>query len=447
MLSLSSASSACSPSSSGAGWRSGIEHDAAQLGDGLVVTQDALVEGVHFRLDWIVLARPRLPAAAVNLSDLAASGASPEASSSRSRRPRTRERRRRARAVRGPERAGSAGRRRRHDAAPSASCSASPRSAVGARARPRRRACRATCSSSPARSAPAAGCLASPGSRPLVARTGRRSGSTRAARSPRTRTPCSTSRTGSRRTPAHLAERSGVRCVIDLEHVPSPRAPSARDRATSSCGFGEDYELLAAVEDAGESDGRWPLRGGRGRRAPARRTAGRDRRLDALRRARQVSQFAQALLVLRLRARAEHLGPRLATLEQDRRRDREDAVARGDAGFSSMFDASRTRSGRRGPRRARSRTRLDRVARLAPGRPEVDDDRPRRLEHLGPNVASVTARTRSGTARPRRRADAQQRHLPDRLEHDRALIFEPPTSRSTNVIGTSTTRKPARSAR
>src|SRR2546422_94103 len=30
-----------------------IGDDAAQLGEGLVVTQDALVERVHFRLDWI----------------------------------------------------------------------------------------------------------------------------------------------------------------------------------------------------------------------------------------------------------------------------------------------------------------------------------------------------------------------------------------------------------
>jgi thiamine-monophosphate kinase len=53
-----------------------IENDAAQIG-GLVVTQDALVEGVHFRLDWITWRELGFRAAAVNLSDLAASGATP----------------------------------------------------------------------------------------------------------------------------------------------------------------------------------------------------------------------------------------------------------------------------------------------------------------------------------------------------------------------------------
>jgi thiamine-monophosphate kinase len=53
-----------------------IENDAAQV-DGLVVTQDALVEGVHFRLDWISWRDLGWRAAAVNLSDLAASGADP----------------------------------------------------------------------------------------------------------------------------------------------------------------------------------------------------------------------------------------------------------------------------------------------------------------------------------------------------------------------------------
>ena len=57
----------------------GIEHDAAQLGEGLVVTQDALVEGIHFRLDRLSWRELGFRAAAVNISDLAASGARPEA--------------------------------------------------------------------------------------------------------------------------------------------------------------------------------------------------------------------------------------------------------------------------------------------------------------------------------------------------------------------------------
>src|SRR5215470_15006095 len=56
-----------------------IENDAAQLGDGLVVTQDSLVEGVHFRLDWLSWRELGFRAAAGNISDLAASGAQPEA--------------------------------------------------------------------------------------------------------------------------------------------------------------------------------------------------------------------------------------------------------------------------------------------------------------------------------------------------------------------------------
>src|SRR5581483_11354356 len=55
-----------------------IENDAAELPGGRVVTQDALLEGVHFRLDWIGWRDLGFRAAAVNLSDLAASGAEPE---------------------------------------------------------------------------------------------------------------------------------------------------------------------------------------------------------------------------------------------------------------------------------------------------------------------------------------------------------------------------------
>jgi thiamine-monophosphate kinase len=56
----------------------GVEHDAAVIG-GLVVTQDALVEGVHFLLDRLSWRGLGFRAAAVNISDLAASGALPEA--------------------------------------------------------------------------------------------------------------------------------------------------------------------------------------------------------------------------------------------------------------------------------------------------------------------------------------------------------------------------------
>jgi thiamine-monophosphate kinase len=56
-----------------------IDNDAAQLGGGLVVTQDALVEGVHFLPERISGRDLGFRAAAVNISDLAASGARPEA--------------------------------------------------------------------------------------------------------------------------------------------------------------------------------------------------------------------------------------------------------------------------------------------------------------------------------------------------------------------------------
>jgi thiamine-monophosphate kinase len=60
------------------GLAKGIADDAALLDDRFVVTQDALVEGVHFELDRITWRDLGFRAAAVNLSDLAASGAAPD---------------------------------------------------------------------------------------------------------------------------------------------------------------------------------------------------------------------------------------------------------------------------------------------------------------------------------------------------------------------------------
>ena len=54
----------------------GVEHDAAEIA-GLVVTQDTLVEGVHFRFDLLDWRELGFRAAAVNISDLSASGAEP----------------------------------------------------------------------------------------------------------------------------------------------------------------------------------------------------------------------------------------------------------------------------------------------------------------------------------------------------------------------------------
>jgi thiamine-monophosphate kinase len=60
------------------GLAQGIEHDATVV-DGLVVTQDTLVEAVHFRFDLLSWRGLGARAAAVNISDLAASGADPAA--------------------------------------------------------------------------------------------------------------------------------------------------------------------------------------------------------------------------------------------------------------------------------------------------------------------------------------------------------------------------------
>lgn len=61
------------------GLASGWDAEGAVLADGLVVTQDTLGEGIHFRLEWTSWRDLGYKAAAVNLSDLAALGGEPEA--------------------------------------------------------------------------------------------------------------------------------------------------------------------------------------------------------------------------------------------------------------------------------------------------------------------------------------------------------------------------------
>jgi thiamine-monophosphate kinase len=57
----------------------GLDAEGLVLPDGRVVTQDTLVEGVHFRFDWTSWRDLGYKAAAVNLSDLATMGAEPDA--------------------------------------------------------------------------------------------------------------------------------------------------------------------------------------------------------------------------------------------------------------------------------------------------------------------------------------------------------------------------------
>jgi thiamine-monophosphate kinase len=59
------------------GLASGLDAEGAVLGEGLVATEDLLVEGVHFRREWTSWRDLGFKAAAVNLSDLAAMGAEP----------------------------------------------------------------------------------------------------------------------------------------------------------------------------------------------------------------------------------------------------------------------------------------------------------------------------------------------------------------------------------
>lgn len=60
------------------GFAPGLGAEGAVLDDGFVVTQDVLLEGLHFRLGWTTWHDLGYKAAAVNLSDIAALGAEPE---------------------------------------------------------------------------------------------------------------------------------------------------------------------------------------------------------------------------------------------------------------------------------------------------------------------------------------------------------------------------------
>jgi thiamine-monophosphate kinase len=215
----------------------GIENDAAQLSGGLVVTQDALVEGVHFRRELLSWRELGFRAAAVNLSDLAASGATPEILIVTLAAPGETELHDVLELYDGLAEAGVPVAGGDTTAAPQVMLSVT---AIGRSERVPGRA-----GAQPGDSIVVTGPLGAAGAAfragtllrpPLRLEEGRR-----LARDAHAMLDVSD---GLARDAAHIARRSGCRVVIHLERV-----PLAADATTDDLGFGEDYELLAAVSD------------------------------------------------------------------------------------------------------------------------------------------------------------------------------------------------------
>jgi thiamine-monophosphate kinase len=216
----------------------GVEHDATVVGE-LVVTQDALIEGVHFLLDRLSWRELGFRAAAVNVSDLAASGALPEALLVGLALPGETELDDVLALYEGIAEAGVPVVGGDTTAAPIVCLSVT---ALGRSERVPGRA------------------GAQPGDTLVV--TGPLGGAGAAFRAGRYARPplrVDEGRELARTAHAqmdvsdglavdlgHIAHRSGVRCVVDLERVPLAAGATLDD-----AGFGEDFELLAAVPDAG----------------------------------------------------------------------------------------------------------------------------------------------------------------------------------------------------
>jgi thiamine-monophosphate kinase len=216
---------------------SGVENDAAALGGGLVVTQDALVEDVHFRLDWLGWRELGFRAAAVNLSDLAASGADAEALIVSLGAPGSVEAADVYELYAGIAETGVRVAGGDTTAAPEVVLSVT---AVGRSERiPGRGGARpgdllaVTGPLGAAGAAFRAGGYVRP---PLRLAEGKRLAGFAHAMLDLS--------DGLAADAAHIARRSGVRCVIDLDRVPLAAGATVDD-----LGFGEDYELLAALAD------------------------------------------------------------------------------------------------------------------------------------------------------------------------------------------------------
>jgi len=216
----------------------GTEHDAAVV-SGLVVTQDALVDGVHFTLDRLSWRELGFRAAAVNLSDLAASGAVPEALLVTLALPRDTALEDAVGLYEGMVEAGVA--------VVGGDTTGSPVTVVSVTALGRSERVPGRAGALPGDALVVTGPLGAAGAAfrdgryvrpPLRLEDGRE-----LARTAHAQMDVSD---GLAVDAGHIARRSAVRCVIELERV--PLAPGA---TIDDVGFGEDFELLAALPQAG----------------------------------------------------------------------------------------------------------------------------------------------------------------------------------------------------
>lgn len=214
-----------------------VEHDAAALAGGLVATQDALVEDVHFRLAWLGWRELGFRAAAVNLSDLAASGAEPEALLVTLAVPRSTNAADVVELYEGIAEAGVP------VVGGDTTASSSVVLSVTALGRSPRIPGRA--GARPGDALVVTGALGGAGAAfraqsyirpPLRLAEGRKLAQTAHA--------LMDISDGLAVDAAHIAQRSGVRCTIELERVPLAAGARLED-----VGFGEDFELLAALPD------------------------------------------------------------------------------------------------------------------------------------------------------------------------------------------------------
>ena len=217
---------------------SGVEHDATVVG-GLVVTQDALVEGVHFLLDRLTWRELGFRAAAVNISDLSASGALPKALLVSLALP----------GETGLDDVVSLYEGIREAGVPvvGGDTTAAPVVCITVTALGHSERVPGRAGARPGDALVVTGPLGGAGAAfrhrryltpPLRGEEGRE-----LARSAHALMDISD---GLAVDLGHIARRSGVRCIVELERV-----PLADGAVIDDLGFGEDYELLAAVRDAG----------------------------------------------------------------------------------------------------------------------------------------------------------------------------------------------------